>query len=102
MSHRSGYLWSLPDVPYPEMAALIERWQATTTVQDRTEVSFDMQRLYDRQPTHIPLYYPDGVYAHGGAFSGWVESPGYGIIHKWSLLPRDVACAANAVIADAC
>ena len=102
MSHRSGYLWDLPEVPYPEMAALIADWMATTTIEARIERSFEMQRLYDRQPTHIPLYYPDGALAHDGSYAGWVESPAYGIVHKWSFLPREVACAVNALVASAC
>jgi peptide/nickel transport system substrate-binding protein len=44
------------------------------------------------------VYYPDQSWAYRpGAYDGWVESPGYGIIHKWSLLPRDVAEDANAL-----
>ena len=98
MSHRSGYLWQAPKVPYPEWDGLFERWKATTTISERTAVMFEMQELFNRQPTSIPLYYPDERYAFRPAsFSGWAESPGFGIIHKWSFLPRDMAREVNAL-----
>jgi peptide/nickel transport system substrate-binding protein len=99
MSHRSGYLWRAPDIPYPEWDALFEAWKATTTIADRTDKLFEMQALFNRQPTSIPLAYPDEHYAYRiDAYEGWAESPGYGIVHKWSLLPREVARDANAVV----
>ncbi|MBW3615052.1 MAG: peptide ABC transporter substrate-binding protein [Actinobacteria bacterium] len=101
MSHRSGYLWQSPKVPYPEWDALFERWKATTTVPERTAVMFEMQELFNRQPTSVPLYYPDERYAfRPDAFAGWAESPGFGIIHKWSFLPRHVAREVNALSQD--
>ncbi len=101
MSHRSGYLWQSPKVPYPEWDVLFERWKATTTVPDRTAVMFEMQELFNRQPTAVPLYYPDERYAfRPAAFDGWAESPGFGIIHKWSFLPRRVARDVNALTRD--
>lgn len=99
MSHRSGYLWRAPDVSYPEWEALFEEWKATTTVEARTEVLFAMQELFNTRPTSIPLYYPDEHWAYRpAAFDGWAESPGYGVVHKWSLLPPDVAREANAIV----
>lgn len=98
MSHRSGYLWRSPDVAYPEWEALFEEWKAASTIEDRTEVSFRMQELFNAQPTSIPLVYPDENWAYRpDAYTGWVESPGYGIVHKWSFLPLDVGREANAV-----
>ncbi|MDP9020345.1 MAG: ABC transporter substrate-binding protein [Actinomycetota bacterium] len=98
MSHRSGYLWKAPELAYPEWDALFEEWRAATTVEARTEVLFEMQELFNRQPTSIPLAYPDEHWAfRPGAFDGWVESPSYGIVHKWSFLPHDVGHAANAI-----
>lgn len=98
MSHRSGYLWDAPEIPYPEWDALFERWKATTTVEDRRTVAFEMQRMFNEQPTSIPLYYPDEHWAfRREAFAGWAESPGFGIVHKWSLLPREVAQGAGAI-----
>lgn len=101
MSHRSGYLWAYPDEPYPEWGELWERWRDAATVEERTEVSFEMQELFNRRPTAIPLLYPDVHWAYRPqAYDGWAESRGYGIVHKWSLLPRDVAAEANAVVGE--
>jgi len=99
MSHRSGYLWDAPEIAYPEFDALFEKWKATSTVEGRRDVAFAMQELFNQQPTSIPLYYPDEHWAYRkAAFTAWVESPGFGIVHKWSLLPRDVARQARAVV----
>lgn len=99
MSHRSGYLWK-KDVAYPEWDALFARWKATTTNEARREVSHEMQMLFNRQPTSVPLYYPDEYYAvRSDRFAGWMESPGFGVVHKWSLLPEQVSRDANAVVA---
>lgn len=103
MSHRSGYLWDLPEVAYPEMASLIKAWMDAATIEERTDKFFEMQRLFAEQPTTIPLYYPDGSRAHrAGVYDGWAESPAYGIVHKWSFLPRDVACDAHALVGAGC
>lgn len=100
MSHYSGYLWELPTQPYPQMERVIEEWKAAQTIDTRKAVAFRMQELFNAQPTSIPLHYPEGILAYRTqAYDGWVESPGYGIVHKWSLLPRAVADQANAVIA---
>lgn len=102
MSHRSGYLWRAPKLSYPEWDALFARWKATTTNADRLAVLQQMQTLFNRQPTSIPLYYPDEHWAfQADSFAGWVESPGFGIVHKWSLLPPEVGRAANAVVPTA-
>jgi peptide/nickel transport system substrate-binding protein len=99
MSHRSGYLWDAPEIPYPAWDALFERWKATTTIEERRTVAFEMQRMFNEQPTAIPLYYPDEHWAfRPDAFTGWAESPGFGIVHKWSLLPREVAQQAGAIV----
>ncbi len=99
MSHRSGLLWDAPEIPYPEFDALFEQWRATETVEDRLAVLQDMQTLFNAQPTSIPLYYPDEYWAfRSGNFAGWVESPGFGIVHKWSLLPPEVGEGIGAVV----
>ncbi|MPZ66089.1 MAG: peptide ABC transporter substrate-binding protein [Pseudonocardiaceae bacterium] len=99
MSHYSGYLWDLPEVPYPEFEALFEEWKATETIDARAAVSSRMQQLCNEAPTSIPLHYPSGEIAYWPeAYDGWVESPGYGLVHKWSLLPREVAKQAGAVV----
>lgn len=99
MSHRSGYLWDSPKIPYPEWESLFERWKAATTIEDRLVALDDMQAMFNNQPTSVPLYYPDEYYAYrAGSYGGWVESPGFGIVHKWSLLPAQVGRDANAVV----
>ncbi len=98
MSHRSGYLWDAPEIPYPEWDALFEEWKATTSIETRTPVLFRMQEMFNRQPTSIPLVYPDENWAfRPEAFDRWVESPSYGIVHKWSFLPKEVGRHANAI-----
>lgn len=99
MSHFSGYLWDLPEVPYPAFEALFEEWKATETIDERAAVSFRMQELFNEAPTSIPLHYPSGEVAYRpGAYDGWIESPGYGLVHKWSLLSREVARDAGAIL----
>ncbi|MGE3286770.1 MAG: ABC transporter substrate-binding protein [Pseudonocardia sp.] len=99
MSHRSGYLWKAPTIPYPEFDALFEQWRAASTNEARRDVSFQMQQLFNRQPTSVPLYYPDEYYAvRADRYAGWMESPGFGVVHKWSLLPEQVSRDAHAVV----
>ncbi len=100
MSHRSGYLWK-SGIAYPAWDALFERWKATTTLPDRAAVMLEMQALFNEGPTSIPLQYPDQYWAHRGDYDGWIESRGYGIVHKWSLLAADVGRDAGAVVAAA-
>lgn len=57
-----------------------------------------MQTLYNDAPASIPLYYPDEYWAARDTYDGWVESPGYGIVHKWSLLRAQVGRDAHAVV----
>jgi peptide/nickel transport system substrate-binding protein len=99
MSHRSGNLWRAPDLPYPEWDSLFAQWKATTTNEDRLAVLGEMQALFNRQPTSVPLLYPEEYWAYrSDRFADWVESPGYGIVHKWSLLPPQVGRDAQAVV----
>ncbi|MDP8951149.1 MAG: ABC transporter substrate-binding protein, partial [Actinomycetota bacterium] len=99
MSHRSGYLWDAPELEYPEWDALFEEWRQTTTVEDRTEVLFEMQELFNSQPTSVVLYYPEEHWAfRPDAYDDWAESPGYGVVHKWSFLPEEVRNEANAIV----
>ncbi|MFH5181307.1 ABC transporter substrate-binding protein [Paenibacillus sp. TAB 01] len=95
MSHRSGYLWT-KGLAYPEMDALTAKWMAEPNIEKRKQISFQMQELFNRQPTSIVLYYPKENYAYrADKYDGWVESPGYGIVHKYSLLPAEVKKAAT-------
>lgn len=101
MSHRSGYLWDAPEIPYPEWDALFEEWKAATTVAARAPVLFRMQELFNRQPTSIPLYYPDENWAYRPeAYDGWVEARSFGIVHKWSFLPPEVGARVGAVVQE--
>jgi peptide/nickel transport system substrate-binding protein len=90
MSHLSGYLWK-KGLPYPEWDALLEKWTQTDGVDERKKVLFEMQELFNSRPTSIVLWYPQENWAYRtDAYNLWAESPGYGIVHKWSLLPPDV------------
>ena len=87
MMHLSGNLWR-PGIPYPALDSLVEEWKKTTDIESRKQVSFRMQELFSNQPTAIPLYYPASTFAYRpAAYDHWVESPGFGIVHKWSFLP---------------
>ena len=95
MSQLSGYLWD-KTIPFPELESLITDWKAANTIEDRKNVSFDLQALYNSQPTSIALYYPEDVYAYNAdVFNGYVESLGYGIINKFSFLPKETQEAAS-------
>lgn len=88
MAHLSGNLWK-PGIPYPAFDALLEEWKKAPDIESRKQVSFRMQELFNNQPTAIPLYYPASTFAYRpAAFDKWVDSPGFGIVQKWSFLPR--------------
>lgn len=96
MSHKSGYLWS-KEIDYPEMDKLTSDWMAASTIKARKDISFEMQELYNSQPTAIALYYPQEIFAYNSAvFDQYVESLGYGIINKYSFLPEDTQQAVSA------
>lgn len=96
MSHYSGYLWT-KGLPYPALDELIVKWKAEPTIEKRKEIGFEMQELFNNQPTSIALYYPEENYAYNAeVYDQWVESPGYGIINKFSLLGEDVRNAVGA------
>jgi peptide/nickel transport system substrate-binding protein len=86
-SNRSGLAWSAK-LPYPEWDALVTAWEQTTDLEARREAGFELQRLFDRQPTAIVLWYPDEAWAfRPEAYDAWSETRGYGIVNKWSFLP---------------
>jgi peptide/nickel transport system substrate-binding protein len=90
MSHRSGYLWT-KGLAYPEMDAITTRWMAEGDIEKRKKISFELQELFNRQPTSIVLFYPDQSFAYrSDKYDSYVESLGFGIIHKFSFLPADV------------
>ncbi|MGE2732458.1 ABC transporter substrate-binding protein [Mycolicibacterium vaccae] len=97
MSHRSDNLWQHPELAYPEFDVLYDKWRATETNEARIAAMQEMQKLFNRQPTAIALYYPDEHWGYrADKFTGWIETPGYGIVHKWSFLPAEVVKEANA------
>lgn len=88
MSQRSGYLWT-KGLAYPEMDSITARWMAEADVEKRKKISFELQELFNRQPTSIALYYPDQNFAYrSDKYDSWVETLGFGIIHKFSFLPE--------------
>lgn len=100
MSHYSDNLW-VKGLPYPAMDSLIAEWKAEPTIEKRKEIGFKMQELFNSQPTSIALYYPEENYAYNAeVYDQWVESPGYGIINKFSLLGEDVRTAVGATEAQ--
>lgn len=88
MSHLSGYLWD--GDPYPAFDRLHAQWKNTTTVEERKRVLFEMQRLFNEQPTSLVLWYEEPRWAYRpAAYDAWGVSPGFGIHHKFSFLPQD-------------
>jgi peptide/nickel transport system substrate-binding protein len=88
-SNRSGLDWSAK-LPYPEWDTLVTAWEGTTDLEARREAGFELQRLFDRQPTAIVLWYPDEAWAfRPEAYDSWSETRGYGIVNKWSFLPAE-------------
>ena len=70
-SNRSGLTWSAK-LPYPEWDALVAAWEATTDLEGRRQAGFELQRLFDRQPTAIVLWYPDEAWAfRPEAYDAW-------------------------------
>ncbi|TBL77487.1 peptide ABC transporter substrate-binding protein [Paenibacillus thalictri] len=95
MSHRSGYLWT-KGLPYPEMDALTDKWMKEPSVEKRKQISFEMQTLFNKQPTSIVMYYPKENYAfRSDKYDNWLESPGFGIVEKLSFLPASARKAAG-------
>jgi len=88
-SNRSGLAWRA-GLAYPEWDRLVAAWEQTTDVEARRAATFDLEALFNRQPTIIPLWYPNESWAfRPDAYDGWSETRGYGIVNKWSFLPAD-------------
>lgn len=101
MSHRSGNLWALETpVEWEEWDSTYETWLKQTTHDARIEVMQELQSIHNAAPTTVPLFYPEEHWAVSQTYGGWVESPGYGIVHKWSFLPSDVVDAAHSSAVD--
>ncbi len=94
-----GFSWDLEEVPYPELAQRVEVWKAADTLDSRREAVFELQRFFNDVPTLVALYYPDEHWAfRTGVYAGFAEARTYGVLSKWSLIPRDVAIEANALV----
>lgn len=100
MSHRSGYLWATK-VAWDEWDTKYAEWLAQTTHEDRIRVMQELQTIHNAAPTTVPLFYPEEHWAVSHTYGGWSESPGYGIVHKWSFLPGEVVEAAHSSTVDA-
>ena len=88
-SSRSGLAWA-KELPYPEWDRLVAKWEGTTDLATRKATLFELQALFNSQPTVIPLWYPDESWAfRPAAYDRWSETRGYGLVNKWSFLPDD-------------
>jgi peptide/nickel transport system substrate-binding protein len=87
VSHQVGYLWRLGTAD-TRRDEIIARWKRAATVETRKQVGFELQELMNAEPTSIAVLYPDMYWAfRKTAHTHWVDSPGYGVVHKWSFLP---------------
>jgi peptide/nickel transport system substrate-binding protein len=86
MSLMGGYLWR-DGLPFPELEALIRKWRAASSAEERKQAGFALQELHSRAPVTLMLYYPASQYAYrSGAYNHWRFIPGMGVLHKWSLI----------------
>jgi peptide/nickel transport system substrate-binding protein len=106
MNHRGGpnLLWNInpsqgllgdhdadpEDLRYPAFEELQQQYFEASTKEEMLEVYHEMNRLHNRQPVAIPLWYPlDHLAYRPDAYDKWAESPGYGIAHKWSFIETE-------------
>lgn len=90
LNHRGQLMWATGEIPYPAYESLEDKYIQATTLKKQKETFFEMQRLHNRQPTIIPLWFPKNQVAiRPDAYDKWAVSPGFGVHHKWSFLPVD-------------
>lgn len=107
MNHRGGpnLLWNTDptqgllgdhdadpeDLEYPEYETLQQQYFDATTQEEMVEVYHELNRLHNRQPVAIPLWYPMNHLGYRpDAHELWAETPGQGIAHKYSFIePED-------------
>jgi peptide/nickel transport system substrate-binding protein len=93
VSHQVGYLWRLGTAD-TRRDDIIARWKQTATLEARKQVGFELQDLMNLEPTSIGVLYPDQYWAFRKAsYTNWIDSPGYGVVHKWSFLPASAVPA---------
>lgn len=93
-SHHANYLWAAGK-PWPAWDALYAEWLQQKNHDDQVKVEKELQTVHNNAPTTIPLFYPDEHFSVSKKFGGWVETPGYGIVTKWSFLPSGVVKKAH-------
>lgn len=91
LNHGSNkLLWHTEEFPYPEYESLEEQYIQADTIEKQRSVFHEMNRLYNQQPTIIPVWYPEEHQAfRPAAHDAWAEAPPFGIYHKFSFLPKD-------------
>jgi peptide/nickel transport system substrate-binding protein len=83
----------------PDRDAIVERWFEASTREARFEVAGELQEYQNLYPHRIMLWYPKGLWAYRWkSYDNYQVSPGYGIFHKWSFLPKEVR--GNTVVAE--
>lgn len=92
LNHGSNkLLWHTNEFPYPEYESLEEDYIQAETIEEQRSTFHEMNRLYNEQPTMIPIWYPKEHQAfRPEAHDAWAEAPPFGIHHKFSFLPKDV------------
>lgn len=91
LNHGSNkFLWNTKEFPYPEYKTLEEQYIQANTLEKQKSAFHEMNRLYNKQPTVIPIWYPKEYQAfRKAAHDAWAEAPPFGIHHKFSFLPKD-------------
>lgn len=75
----------------PDRDAIVARWFDASTREARFDVAGELQEYQNRYPHRIMLWYPKGLWAYRWkSYDNYQVSPGYGIFHKWSFLPRQI------------
>ena len=72
-------------------ASLVDDWFHSSSPEARFKASGSYQKDFNAYPSMIALWYPKGFWAfRPGKYDNYQISPGYGIFHKYSFLPRQV------------
>lgn len=83
----------------PDKDAIVARWFEASSREERFAVAGELQEYQNLYPHRMMLWYPKGLWAYRWkSYDNYQVSPGYGIFHKWSFLPKEVR--GNTVIAE--